>query len=117
MIVQETEKGQFRVWNPTMPVTVDATEETVTLSSVAGWTATELAAVGLYNAVPFTPPEGKQITGNQRFERIKGTVSEVYDVEDIPPPPPEPTKAERLEQMLADYGLTKADLVEVINEG
>jgi hypothetical protein len=139
-IVQETEPNAFRRWDTSMPVTKTVTTETVViqregigqvaseeracdpyevevhLSSVAGWTAEELAACHLYAAVPFAVPEGKQIAGDRRFERIDGVVSEVFDVEDIPPPPPEPTKQERLAQLLADYGLTKEDLVSAVND-
>jgi hypothetical protein len=78
------------------------------------WGETELEAYGLKVAVPFEPPTGKIATGAARFVEDGDTVLEQYDLVDEPPPEPPPTAEQRVDRMLADYGLTRADLLAVL---
>ena len=84
----------------------------VALVAEGVWGTEELAAYGLKVAEPFVAPEGKQRAGASLYVEKKGTVVEVYDVEDIPPPPPEPTAADKL----AALGLTKDDLRALLSD-
>jgi hypothetical protein len=78
------------------------------------WGEAELRAYGLKVAVPFDPPAGKIATGAARFVEDGDTVLEQYDLADEPPPEPPPTVEQRVDRMLGDYGLTRADLVAVL---
>lgn len=78
------------------------------------WSDEELAACDLARPVPFVVPEGKQRVGARQFAKVKGVVHEVYGLEDVPPVSPPPTKAERIQRLLDDYGLTLADLKEAV---
>ncbi len=78
------------------------------------WTADDLPAMGLALAEPFIVPEGKRVVGAPSYVDNDGTLQEVFEVEEIPPPPPPPSKDERLAALLDNYGLTKADVVELL---
>ena len=78
------------------------------------WDEAELQAYGLKIAVPFDPPAGKIATGAARFVEDGDTVIEQYDLADEPEPEPPPTVEQRVDRMLADYGLSRADLLAVL---
>jgi hypothetical protein len=78
------------------------------------WGEAELQTYGLKIAVPFEPPEGKIATGAARFVEDGDTVLEQYDLADEPPAEPPPTAEQRVDRMLADYGLSRADLLAVL---
>ena len=78
------------------------------------WNEAELDAYGLKLAVPFDPPAGKIATGVARFIEDGDTVLEQYDLADEPPPEQPPTAEQRVDRMLADYGLSRADLLAVL---
>jgi hypothetical protein len=78
------------------------------------WGGTELDVYGLKVAVPFQAPTGKVATGAARFIEDGDTVFEQYDLADEPPPEPPPTAEQRVDRMLADHGLTRADLLAVL---
>jgi hypothetical protein len=81
------------------------------------WGEAELQTYGLKVAVPFDPPAGKIASGVARFVEAGDTVLEQYDLADEPLPEPPPTAEQRVDRMLADYGLTRADLVAVLLPG
>jgi hypothetical protein len=78
------------------------------------WGEPELDAYGLKVAVPFQAPKGKVATGTARFVEDGDTVIEQYDLVDEPPPEPPPTAEQRVDRMLADYGLSRAELLAVL---
>jgi hypothetical protein len=78
------------------------------------WGETELQGYGLKVAVPFEPPEGKIAIGTARFVEDGDTVLEQYDLADEPPPEPPPTAEQRVDRMLGDYGLSRAELLAVL---
>jgi hypothetical protein len=78
------------------------------------WGEAELEAYGLKVAVPFEPPAGKIATGAARFIEDDDTVLEQYDLKDEPLPEPPPTAEQRVDRMLADYWLSRADLLAVL---
>jgi hypothetical protein len=78
------------------------------------WGETELEAYGLKVAVPFQVPTGKVATGDARFIEDGDTVLERYDLADEPAPEPPPTAEQKVDRMLADYGLIRADLIAVL---
>jgi hypothetical protein len=78
------------------------------------WGEPELQAYGLKVAVPFEAPTGKIATGPARFVEDGDTVMEQYDLKDEPLPEPPPTAEQRVDRMLADYGLSRSDLVAVL---
>jgi hypothetical protein len=78
------------------------------------WGEAELQAYGLKVAVPFDPPTGKIATGAARFVEDGDAVLEQYDLIDEPLPEPPPTTEQRVDHMLADYGLSRADLLAVL---
>jgi hypothetical protein len=78
------------------------------------WGEPELQAYGLKVAMPFEPPTGKIATGTARFVEHGEEVLEQYDLADEPPPEPPPTTEQRIDRMLADYGLSRADLLAVL---
>jgi hypothetical protein len=78
------------------------------------WGEAELQAYGLKIAVPFDLPAGKIAAGTARFVEDGDAVLEQYDLVDEPPPEPPPTAEQRVDRMLADYELTRADLIAVL---
>ena len=77
------------------------------------WSDEELATIGLARPALFKAPKGKTRRGKPRYVRKGGKVHEAYDTEDEPsppPPPPMPTVEERVDRMLANYGLTRDEL-------
>jgi hypothetical protein len=78
------------------------------------WGEAELQAYDLNVAVPFVPPAGKIATGTARFVEDGDAVLEQYDLADEPPPEPPLTAEQRVDRMLADYGLTGAELLAVL---
>lgn len=135
MLVHEIEPGVFVPFPSGRPVYRTSTVETVIVRREDGsetqqdrecdpypveirparviltWTTEERAAVGVFEAAPYSPTPGKVPTGERRFVRNRaGAVVETYDEEDAPPPPPEPTRADKLARLLGDYGLSKDDL-------
>jgi hypothetical protein len=78
------------------------------------WGEPELQAYDLKIAVPFEPPAGKIATGEARFVEDGGTVKEQYDLADEPEPKPPPTIEQRVDRMLGDYGLSRAELLAVL---
>jgi hypothetical protein len=78
------------------------------------WGEPELQVYGLKIAVPFQPPPGKIAVGAARFVEDGDTVLEQYDLADEPEPEPPPTAEQRVDRMLGDYGLTRADLIAVL---
>jgi hypothetical protein len=78
------------------------------------WGETELDAYGLKVAVTFQAPTGKIATGAARFVEDGDTVLEQYDLADEPEPEPPPTAEQRVDRMLADYGLSRAELLAVL---
>ena len=75
------------------------------------WGEAELQAYGLKMAVPFEVPVGKIATGAARFVEDGDMILEQYDLEDEPLPEPPPTAEQRVDRMLGDYGLSRADLL------
>lgn len=51
------------------------------------WTATELAAIGLYNPAEADPVPAGKVVASTSVQRVEGVVSFVHVVEDAPPPP------------------------------
>jgi hypothetical protein len=78
------------------------------------WNEAELEAYGLKVAVPFEAPAGKIATGPARFVEDGDAVLEQYDLVDEPLPEPPPTAEQKVDRMLADYELTRADLLAVL---
>jgi hypothetical protein len=78
------------------------------------WGEPELDAYGLKVAVPFQAPTGKVATGAAPFVEDGDTVLEQYDLADEPLLGPPPTAEQRVDRMLADYGLSRADLLAVL---
>jgi hypothetical protein len=78
------------------------------------WGETELQAYGLKVAVPFDPPAGKIATGTARFVEDGDAVLEQYELADEPPPEPPPTAEQKVDRMLADYGLSREELLAVL---
>lgn len=78
------------------------------------WSLEEVQAVGGALAEPFQVPEGKQTVGAPTYVVADGTVKQVYEIEDIPPPPLPLTVEEKFARLLNDYGLTKAELQEML---
>lgn len=78
------------------------------------WGEAELQAFGLKVAVPFEAPVGKIATGAAVFVEDGDMILEHYDLEDKPLPEPPPTAEQRVDRMLADYGLSRTDLLAVL---
>ena len=78
------------------------------------WGEAELQAYGLKVAVPFEAPAGKIATGAARFVEDGDMILEQYDLTDEPLPEPPPTAEQRVDRMLGDYGLSRADLLAVL---
>lgn len=76
------------------------------------WTLEEIEAFGGKIAVPFAAPDGFRATGAPLYTVDEGTgiVSQQYAIEEIPPPPPAPTPAEKVANMLGDYGISLEEL-------
>ncbi|RWM02092.1 MAG: hypothetical protein EOR68_08270 [Mesorhizobium sp.] len=83
------------------------------------WTQDNLSPYGLKLATEFAVPEGKRTVGAESFVEENGAVSQVFEVEDIPPPEPEPelTVDQRIDRMLGDYGVTREQMLAVIQAG
>lgn len=81
---------------------------------VFSWSKERRESAGLFEPQPFVAPEGKQTVGAPRYQRVKGVVREIYDVEDIPPPPPEPSREEKAIALARQFGLTIEDLRSVL---
>jgi hypothetical protein len=92
------------------PVTKRLNGDTLARLAADGvWTLGELADAGGAIAVLFNVPDGKRAVGGPFYVEDKGTLRQVYEIEDIPPPP---STEEKLARLLEDYGLSKEDLRE-----
>jgi hypothetical protein len=78
------------------------------------WGEPELQEYGLKVAVPFEAPTGKIATGAARFIEDGDMILDQYDLKDEPLPEPPPTAEQRVDRMLADYWLSRADLLAVL---
>ncbi|RWE78799.1 hypothetical protein [Mesorhizobium sp.] len=83
------------------------------------WTQDNLTPYRLKLATEFAVPEGKRTVGAESFVEENGGVSQVFEVEDIPTPTPEPelTVDQRIDRMLGDYGVTREQMLAVIQAG
>lgn len=76
------------------------------------WGPHDLVPYGLKVAVEFVVPDGTQRVGDEAFVERNGVVSQVYQTEKIAskPEPVEPSADERMDQLLADYRLTREQM-------
>lgn len=81
--------------------------------SLGAWSDADLAHHELARPVAFVPPAGKRAKGSPRYEEQDGAVHEVFDVEDLPTPAPL-TKEQKVERLLASFGLTKQDVLDAL---
>ena len=102
---------------PCQPYPVEETIDPRKVRRLLGegiWGEAELQAYGLKVAVPFTPQAGTFATGVARFVEDGDIIREEYDIADEPLPEPPPTAEQRVDRMLADYGLSRTDLLTVL---
>lgn len=82
---------------------------------VLAWPQKEQEACGIFELVETSVPLGqRRVPGSDRFERIDGVVTRVWDFEDRPPPAPPTTKEERVAELAAQFGLTTDELRAVL---
>lgn len=80
MYVQETSPNVFTPVTATIVQKINGHPDTLWPSSIIGvWTEQQLADIGVYPVVPFTPPLGYEATGDVSYEQHEdGKVYEVY---------------------------------------
>jgi hypothetical protein len=86
--VRETKPGVFEpiVGNPVL-LSLDGKVKAPLLTILApSWSEADRAKFGVYTVEPFVVPEGKQVTGLPRYEKVDGGIVQVGDLEDIPAP-------------------------------
>jgi hypothetical protein len=107
MIVQEHAPGQFRPWAGE-PLTVLSSGQKISAPASVGevWSDAELAEVGLYRAVPFSVPEGHDITGPATYARVGDQVIETIPTAPVAKSP----EAVRVEGFAA-----QPDVVDLLN--
>lgn len=101
----------------TDPYPVNVALDPIKISSLVDsgvWTQADLDPYAIKIATPFMVPDGKVMTGDERFveNQKTGDIQQEFDVVDEPPPPPPPTDEEKL---LATTGLTVADLKKMLS--